>query len=78
VSSKTYLHLSIGPAGNLNNHVKNRLLLIGIEGDVVEGRDWDAILLDEDAVLESVGRSDLAGLVGGWSLRVETLLGSRE
>ena len=51
----THLHLSIGPARNLNNHVENGLLLVGIQGDIMEWRNRDAIFLNEDAVLESVG-----------------------
>jgi hypothetical protein len=62
-AAATHLHLRIRPAGDLDDHVEDRLLLIGIEGDVVEGRDGDAILLDEDAVLEGVGSADLAGSV---------------
>jgi hypothetical protein len=60
---KTYLKFSIGPARNLNNHVQDGLLLVGIEGDIVEGGDWNAILLDIDSVLEGVGSSDLADAV---------------
>jgi hypothetical protein len=63
--SSTHLHLSIGPTRHLDDHVEDRLLLVGIEGDVVEGRDGHAILLDEDAVLERVGRANLAGCVYG-------------
>ena len=55
----THLELSIGPPGNLHDHVQNGLLLIGIEGDVVEGRDRLAILLDENAMLEGVGGANL-------------------
>jgi hypothetical protein len=64
----TYLHLGIGPAGHLDDHVEDRLLLIGIEGNVVPWRNQLAVLLDEDAVLERVRRSDLAGGVchAGW------------
>lgn len=35
----TYLKLGIGPSGNLNNHVENAFLLVGIEGDIVKGGD---------------------------------------
>lgn len=66
----TDLELGVGPAGDLDDHVQDGLLLVGVEGDVVEGRDGDAILLDVDAVLEGVGRSDLAHLVGGGGHRV--------
>jgi hypothetical protein len=57
----THLHLGIGPAGHLNDHVEDRLLLVGVEGDVVPWRDELAVLLDEDAVLERVGGGNLAG-----------------
>jgi hypothetical protein len=57
----THLHLGIGPTGHLDDHVEDRLLLIGIEGNIVPWRDQLAVLLDEDAVLECVRRSDLAG-----------------
>ena len=45
------LHLGVGPAGDLNNHVEDPVVLVGEEGDVVEGRDDLAILLDVHAVL---------------------------
>lgn len=61
----TYLKLAIGPARDLNNHVENGLLLVGVQGNIVEGRHWDAILLDVDAMLQSVGSTDLAELVLG-------------
>lgn len=60
----THLHLCVGPAGHLNNHVEDRLLLVGIQRDVVPWRDELAVLLNEDAVLERVGRADSAGGVG--------------
>lgn len=63
-AGRTHLHLRIGPAGDLHDHVEDGLAVIGIEGDVVEGRDGHAILLDVDAVLERVRRSDLARGVG--------------
>ena len=62
----TYLELGVGPARDLNNHVQDGLLLVGIEGDVVEGGDGDAIPLGVDAVLKGVGSGDLAhGVLGG-------------
>jgi len=54
------LELGIGPSRDLNNHVQNGLLLVGVEGDIVEWRDGLAILLDVDAVLEGVGSRNLA------------------
>lgn len=31
------LHLGVGPAGNLNDHVEDGLVGIGVEGDVAVG-----------------------------------------
>ena len=65
-SGAAYLLLGVGPARDLNNHVQDGLLLVGIEGDVVEGRDGLAILLDVDAVLKGVRSRDRAdGVLGG-------------
>ena len=55
-----YLLLGVGPTGDLNDHVQDGLLLVGIERNVVEGRHGDAVLLNEHTVLEGVGRADLA------------------
>lgn len=41
------LHLGVGPARNLNDHVEDTLALVGEEGDVVERRQNGAILFDE-------------------------------
>lgn len=60
-----YLKLSVGPARDLHDHVEDGLLLVGIQGDVMEGRDRHAILLDVDAVLERVRGRDLADGVRG-------------
>jgi hypothetical protein len=43
-------HLGVGPAGNLDYHVEDTLVLICEERDVVERRDDVSILLDENAV----------------------------
>lgn len=59
-----YLLLGVGPAGDLNNHVQDALLLIGIKGNIVEGRDRDAILLDVHPVLQGVGLANLADREG--------------
>ena len=45
-----YLLFGIGPARNLDDHVQDRLFGIGEEGDIVEGRNRDAILLNENTV----------------------------
>lgn len=65
-----YLLLGVGPAGDLNDHVKDSLLLVGVERNIVEGRDGLAILLDVDTVLQGVGLADLAnGVRHGGRLR---------
>ena len=56
----THLLLGVGPAGDLDNHVQDCLLLIGIQRDVVKRRDGDTILLNEDAVVKGVGSADVA------------------
>lgn len=53
-STLTHLLLSVRPSWNLDHHVQDRLLLIGIQRDVMERRDRLAILLDVAAVVESV------------------------
>lgn len=66
MTSKTYLKLSVGPSRNLDDHVQDVLLLVGVERNIVERRDGLAILLDVDAMLEGVGSRNLAdGIVGG-------------
>lgn len=71
----TNLHLGIGPARHFDDHVEHGLALVGVQRDVVERRQRLAVLFDEDAVLERVGSSDLAGseLVRG--IAVVALLG---
>lgn len=64
--TRTYLELGIGPSRNLDNHVQDGLLLVGIERNIMERRNGLAILLDVDSVLEGVGSRNLAdGVVGG-------------
>jgi hypothetical protein len=61
----TNLKLAIGPSWDLNDHVQDGLLVVGIEGNIVEWRHGDAILLDVDAVLQSVRWCDFAdGVLG--------------
>lgn len=74
----TNLLLCVGPAGNLNDHVEDGLLLVGVQRDVVEWRDRNAIFLDEDAVFKSVRSADLADGVLGGGLAVVALLGHWE
>ena len=45
------LHLGVGPARHLDDHVEDTVGLVGKEGDVVEGRDDGLILLDVDAMV---------------------------
>jgi hypothetical protein len=60
------LKLGVGPSRNLNDHVQDSLLLVGVERNIVERRDGLSILLDVDSVLEGVGSRNLAdGVVGG-------------
>lgn len=59
------LDFGVGPAGDLNDHVENRLGLVGEEGDIVEGRSGKTGLgvLEVDTVVEGVGRANGASLV---------------
>ena len=68
-----HLHLCIAPARNFNNHVQDGLLLVGIERNIVEWRNGDAILLDVDTVLESVCSADSASSVCSRSFGVVAL-----
>lgn len=45
------LHLCVRPAGNLNDHVENAIVLVREERDVVPGRDDIAVLFDEYSVI---------------------------
>lgn len=38
----------------LDDHVEDGLLLVGVQRNVMEGGDWDTILLDVDSVLEGL------------------------
>jgi hypothetical protein len=80
--SATYFHFAIGPSWDLNDHVQDSLLLIGIERDIVEWGDWNSIFLDVDAVLQGVWSADLANLVSrrhfcGCILTVDVVLRRR-
>jgi len=59
------LKFTVGPSWDLDDHVENCLLFIGIQRNVVEGRDWDSILLNVDTVLQSVWGTDLSDTVLG-------------
>ncbi|KAI3488210.1 hypothetical protein L1887_47749 [Cichorium endivia] len=70
------LHLGVGPARDLDNHVEHRLALVGEQRHIVERRRGQAGLgvLEEDAVVERVGRTHGARLVVlGGSHGVETV-----
>ena len=47
----TDFHLSVGPTRNLDDHVQDAIVLIGKEGDVVEGGHDRPTLLYENTVL---------------------------
>ena len=49
------LHLRVGPAGDLDDHVEDAIVAVSKEGDVVEGGDDGALLLDEHTVLCASG-----------------------
>ncbi len=36
---KSYLHLCVGPARHLDDHVEHRLVIVGVQWNVMEGRD---------------------------------------
>lgn len=55
----SYLHLRICPTGDFNNHVQYRLLLIGVQRDIVEGGNDNAIFLNVDPMIECVGLAQL-------------------
>lgn len=59
-----FAHLQFGicPTRDLDNHVENGLLLVGVQRNVVEGRDGDAILLNVGSELAGVESSNLAQL----------------
>jgi hypothetical protein len=45
------LKLGVGPARDLDDHVEDGALLVGVEGNIVEGGDDLAVLLEEDTVV---------------------------
>lgn len=65
----SYLKLGVGPSWDLDDHVQDGLLLVGVQRDIVERREWLAILLDVAAVVESVLCADRANAVFGWLVR---------
>ena len=73
----TYLLLRVRPPRNLHHHVQHRLLLIGVQRDIVERRERHAVLLNVDAVLERVRRRDLAGGEDGRGLGLEAAAGGQ-
>ena len=58
------LKFAIGPPWDLNNHVQNGLLLIGIERDIMEWRHGVSILFNVDTVLKRIGWSNLPYGIG--------------
>jgi len=60
------LELGVSPTGDLDDKVKNGLLGVGIERNVVEGGDdLSSGVLDEHAVLKGVGSTNLTNRVRG-------------
>lgn len=57
------LHLRVSPAGDLNDHVEDTVALVGEKGNVVEGGQDRAILLDVDSML--CLRADQLGAICG-------------
>jgi hypothetical protein len=45
-----YLHLCVGPARDLHDHVENAIVLVREEGNVMERRDNGSILFDVDTM----------------------------
>lgn len=71
VSLLVDLHLGVGPARDLDDHVEDAPVLVDEEGDVVEGRDDVAIFLDVDTVpLGGDGSSRRRGGAGSRTLGV--------
>jgi hypothetical protein len=65
IDVRTDLKLGVAPTGDLDDHVEDALLGIGVEGDIVESRNGDTVLLNVDAMLQGVGSSHLADRVLG-------------
>ena len=76
--SPTYFKLAIGPSRNLNNHVQDGLLLIGIQRNIVEGRNRYSIFFNIDTVIQCICRSSLSHRVGCRGFGVVTFLTNRE
>jgi hypothetical protein len=45
------LHLGVGPTRDLDDHVEYPIVLVSKEGDIMEGREDGAVLLDEDSMV---------------------------
>jgi len=60
------LHLGVCPSRDLDDHVAESLLLIGVERDIVERGDGGTVLLDEDTVIEGVGLPNFPYRVCHW------------
>lgn len=58
------LHLGVGPSGDLDNHVEDRLALIGEQRHIVERRRRHTGLgvLEVDTIVERVGRANSTSL----------------
>lgn len=73
-----YLHLGISPPRDLDYHIQHRLLVIGIEWNIVERGDHNSILLNVDAVLQGIGSTNLPCSVGIGRTHLGLLLGEVE
>jgi len=73
----TDLHLGVGPAGNLDDHVENAVVLVGEERDVVPWADGGLSRgrFKVNAVLKGVGRSYRTRIVLWWSPLASGLVG---
>jgi len=54
------LHLRVGPARDLNDHVEDAIVLVSEERNVVEGRNNGSVLFNEHTMFKSVGRANKA------------------
>lgn len=78
VAMSGYLQLGISPPRDLDYHIQHRLLVIGIEWNIVERGDHNSILLNVDAVLQGIGSTNLPCSVGIGRTHLGLLLGEVE
>ena len=73
---RPYFLLGICPPWDLDDHVQDGLLLVCIEGDIVEGRADSSIHFNIDTVLQGVWSTDLAD-TKAWRHIVDVLCSCR-